>query len=93
MPCKGPFTNYVCIFWHFLTKYVPSLHFLCSKLFIFLTTYPPLSANVICEINVLVSYLKIPIEIGAVLKLCFELSELIVTVSGLMKYMINFSNP
>ena len=46
---KGAFTNYVCIFWHFLTTYVPSLHFLCSKLFIFLTTYPPLSANVICE--------------------------------------------
>ena len=33
----------------FLTTYVPSLHFLCSKLHVFLTTYPPLSANVICE--------------------------------------------
>ena len=37
------------IFGHFLTTYVPSLHFLCSKLHDFLTTYPPLSANVICE--------------------------------------------
>ena len=27
----------------------PSLHFLCSKFSIFLTTYPPLNANVICE--------------------------------------------
>ena len=27
----------------------PSLHFLCSKSSIFLTTYPPLNANVICE--------------------------------------------
>ena len=26
-----------------------SLHFLCSKFSIFLTTYPPLNANVICE--------------------------------------------
>ena len=26
----------------------PSLHFLCSKFSIFLTTYPPLDANVIC---------------------------------------------
>ena len=34
---------------HFLTTYVPSLHFLCSKLHAFLITYPPLSANVICE--------------------------------------------
>ena len=47
--CKGAFTNYVCIFWHFLTSYVPSLHFLCSKLHVFMTTYEPLSANVICE--------------------------------------------
>ena len=38
---KGPFTNYVCIFWNFLTTYTPSLHFLCSKLHVFLTTYPP----------------------------------------------------
>ena len=29
--------------------YSPSLHFLCSKFSIFLTTYPPLNANVICE--------------------------------------------
>ena len=43
-------TNYVCIFWH-LTTYLPphSLHFLFSKSSIFLTTYPPLNANVICE--------------------------------------------
>ena len=27
----------------------PSLHFLCSKFSIFLTTYLPLNANVICE--------------------------------------------
>ena len=27
----------------------PSLHFLCSKSSIFLTTYPPLNANIICE--------------------------------------------
>ena len=27
----------------------PSLHFLCRKSIIFLTTYPPLNANVICE--------------------------------------------
>ena len=27
----------------------PSLHILCSKFSIFLTTYPPLNANVICE--------------------------------------------
>ena len=27
----------------------PSLHFLCSKFSIFLTTYPPLNANVICD--------------------------------------------
>ena len=46
---KGAFKSYVCIFWHFLTTYVPSLYFLCSKLQVFLTTYPPLSANVICE--------------------------------------------
>ena len=46
---QGAFTNYVCIFWHFLTTYVPGLHFLCSKLQVFLTTYPPLSANIICE--------------------------------------------
>ena len=46
---RGAFTNYICIFWHFLTMYVPSLHFLCSKLLIFLTTYPSLGANVICE--------------------------------------------
>ena len=45
---KGAFTNYVCIFWHFLTTYVPSLHFLCSKLHVFLTTYPPVTANIIC---------------------------------------------
>ena len=32
--------NYVCIFLHFLTTYVPSLHFLCSKLLVFLNTYP-----------------------------------------------------
>ena len=38
---KGPFTNYICIFWNFLTTYAPSLHFLCSKLHGFLTTYPP----------------------------------------------------
>ena len=38
---KGPFINYVCIFWNFLTTYTPSLHFLCSKLHVFLTTYPP----------------------------------------------------
>ena len=44
---KGAFTNYVFIFWHFLTIYVPSFHFLCSKLHVFLNTYPPLSANVI----------------------------------------------
>ena len=37
------------IFWHFLTTYVPCLHFLCIKLPIFLTTYPPLSGNIICE--------------------------------------------
>ena len=29
---KGPFTNYICIFWIFLTTHAPSLHFLCSKL-------------------------------------------------------------
>ena len=29
--------------------YPPSLHFLCSKFCIFLTTYPPLNADVICE--------------------------------------------
>ena len=29
--------------------YPPSLHYLCSKSSIFLTTYPPLNANVICE--------------------------------------------
>ena len=29
---KGAFTNYVCIFWHFLTRYVHTSHFLCSKL-------------------------------------------------------------
>ena len=46
---KGPFTNYICIFWHFLTTYLPSLHFLFSKFSIFLTTYPLLNANVICE--------------------------------------------
>ena len=38
---------------HFLAFYhVPtplSLQFLCSKCSIFLTTYPPLNANVICE--------------------------------------------
>ena len=46
---KGAFTNYLCIQeWHFLTTYVSSLHFLCSKLNVFLTTYPPL-ASVICE--------------------------------------------
>ena len=39
---KGAFTNYDCTFCHFLTTYVPSLHFLCSKLHVFLTTYPPL---------------------------------------------------
>ena len=33
----------------FLTTYLPSLYFLCSKLHVFLTTYSPLSANVICE--------------------------------------------
>ena len=38
---KGPFTNYVSFFWNFLTTYAPSLHFLYSKLHIFLTTYPP----------------------------------------------------
>ena len=27
---KGPFTNYVCIFWNFLTTYAPSLHVLCK---------------------------------------------------------------
>ena len=32
-----------------MTMYVPSLHILCSKLKKFLTTYPTLSANVICE--------------------------------------------
>ena len=40
---------------HFLTTYVPCLHFLCSKLHVFLTTYPPLSANVICESSLNVS--------------------------------------
>ena len=35
---KWPFTNYVCIFWNFLTTYAPSLHFLCSKLHVFLAT-------------------------------------------------------
>ena len=34
---------------HFLTRYVPSLHFLCSKIHVFLTTYPPVHANVIFE--------------------------------------------
>ena len=36
---------------HFLAffDHVPSLHFLCSKPHVFLTTYPPLSVNVICE--------------------------------------------
>ena len=38
---REAFTNYVCIIWHFLTTYPPSLHFLCSKLLIFLTTYLP----------------------------------------------------
>ena len=33
----------------FLTTYVPSLHFLYSKLHVFLNTSPTLSANVICE--------------------------------------------
>ena len=59
---KGAFTNYICIFWH-LTTYVPlpSLHFVCSKFRIFLTTYPPLDANVktnpkmICEGSLKVS--------------------------------------
>ena len=37
----GPFTNYICISWHFLTTYPLSLNFLCSKLHVFLTTYPP----------------------------------------------------
>ena len=48
---KGAFTNYVCIFWH-LTTYLRtllSLNFLCSKFSIFLTTYPSLNANLICE--------------------------------------------
>ena len=84
---KGAFTNYACIFWHFLTTYIkdfskegvffsrlllwfqshrknpeknshsieksltyiPCLYFLCRKLHVFLTIYPPLYANVICE--------------------------------------------
>ena len=33
---RGFFTNYVCIFWHFLTSYVTSLLFLWSKLTHFL---------------------------------------------------------
>ena len=47
---------------HFLTfDYVripPSLHFLCSNSGIFLTTYPPLNANVICE-GSLILYLSL----------------------------------
>ena len=34
--------------------YLPSLHFLCSKSSIFLTTYLPLNANVICEGSLIV---------------------------------------
>ena len=30
---KGAFKNYVCIFWHFLTKNIPSLHFVNHKFF------------------------------------------------------------
>ena len=28
-------------FFGFMTMHIPSLHFLCSKLHVFLTTYPP----------------------------------------------------
>ena len=34
---------------HFRPHKYPSLHFYCSKSWHFLTTYPPLDANVICE--------------------------------------------
>ena len=56
---KGTFTNYVCIFWHLTTCVPPhSLHFLFSKFSIFLTAYPRLNANVICEgsLNTLTVY-------------------------------------
>ena len=35
--------------WERSTYVTPPMHFLCSKSSIFLTTYPPLNANVICE--------------------------------------------
>ena len=60
----GAFTNYVCIFCHFWTTYFPSLHFLCIRLYIFLTTYPPLSANVICK------YSKKYLNISQYIKFC-----------------------
>ena len=49
IPGRGLSQITFAFFWNFLTTYTPSLHFLCSKLHVFLTTYPPLSAKVICE--------------------------------------------
>jgi hypothetical protein len=37
----------------------PSLHFLCIKLRAFLTTYPPLIANIICESSLKISFPQI----------------------------------
>ena len=36
--------------------YFPSLHFYCCKLAKFLTTYPPLSANMICKSSLIDIY-------------------------------------
>ena len=45
---KGPFTNYVCIFWNFLTTYAPICTFYVVNYMFFWppTQYPPLIANV-----------------------------------------------
>ena len=54
---KGAFTNYVCIFW---PRTYPPLFalFMYCKNYMFLTTYTPLNANVICESSLRRKYLK-----------------------------------
>ena len=48
--------------------YPLSLHFLCSKCSIFLTTYPPLNANVICEGSLMGSIMgQFPLRNGVLL--------------------------